>query len=664
MASDLLSIGSSGVLAQQKLLYTTGNNISNVNTEGYTRQRTELYTNVASLGVGMSNTERMLNVYSQREMWNDTSSVAFYSSAYTQLAVTDQYLSSSANSLNTAMSSYFSAFETANANPNTSSSRQGLLSEVNGLASRFQTASTTLASQQKTINSTIDSEVKEINGLLTGIDELNQQIIKAPKNSDGTTLNLIDQRDEMIRKLSEKMDISTVAQENGSTLVNLSTGQSLVLASGAATVGVTQGNPDRTQTGLQLTIGNSSSSLSTKQVGGGLGGLYQAREELGPLQNEIGQLAVALADAMNQQNSKGMTLNNQLGSDIFTLPTSSGLANANNAGNGAIQVSFIPGKGSNVSPNDFEVKFTSATDFEIYRVDGSSKTLLTNGSTPPNQFQLDDYGIQLDISGTPAAGDSLLLQPTRNAAQALSVAISNTDDFALAAPVTGSANANNYGSGQIALSGVYNTGTGSLIQSNSLDSTAPQQVKIDASGNYEVYDGSGNLLGVADASTKGQNLMANLKDPGTGSLIYSDVKTTPGFDFSISGSVAANDSFSIRFNTDGINDNYNGLALAALQNQDLVRKGSSSSSDNAQSFSEAYSSTMASLGSTVSTLNTNRAAAEAKLAQSTNTYNSESGVSLDEEAANLIRFQQAYSASAQIITAARTVFDTLLSAAR
>ena len=213
MSSDLLSIGSSGVQAQQKLLWTTGNNISNINTEGYTRQRTELYTNVASLGVGMSNTERMLNVYAQREMWRDTSSLAMYTSAYEQLASTDQYLSSSANSLNSAMSSYFSAFHTANANPNTSSSRQGLMSGVSSLVTRFQTASTTLSQQQNTINGSIESEVKEINSLLSGISDLNAQIIKAPKNSDGTTLNLIDQRDEMIRKLSEKMDIRTVAQD-------------------------------------------------------------------------------------------------------------------------------------------------------------------------------------------------------------------------------------------------------------------------------------------------------------------------------------------------------------------------------------------------------------------------------------------------------------------
>jgi len=663
MASDLLGIGSSGVLAQQRLLQTTSNNIVNVNSQGYVRERTLVYTNSVGLGTGDIKTERILNSYMQGEVRRDTS--AYYASLthYDQLSSVDRLLGDTSNSVGAAITSYFKSFHSANESPAEIGGRKVVMTELSGMVNRFHTLSAQLDKQSDTLNTRIEDETKQVNSLLTSINDLNQAIIRT-QGSPEENLMLFDQRDEAIRQLSEKMDIRTVAQPNGSTLVNLSTGQSLVLASGAASLGVTKGNPDNTQTGLQLTIGTSSASLSTSQVGGGLGGLYQARQELAPLQNEIGQLAVALADAMNQQNSQGMTLNNQLGGDIFTLPTSQGLANANNGGTGAISVSFIPGKGSNVSANDFEVKFTSATTFEIYRLDGNSKTLLTNGATPPSQFQLDDYGIQLDISGTPAAGDSIVLQPTRNAAQNLSVAITSTDDFALAAPVTGSADSNNYGSGTISLAGVYNTGTGSLINSSSLDPTAPQQVKIDASGNYEVYDGAGNLLGVADASTKGQNLLANLKDTTTGSLIYSDVKTTPGFDFSISGTVSANDSFTIGFNTDGINDNYNGLALADLQNQDLVRKGSSVSADSQQTFSEAFSSTLSSLGSTVSSLNTSMSAAEAKLTQSTNTYNSEAGVSLDEEAANLIRFQQAYAASAQIITAARAVFDSLLSAAR
>jgi len=293
-------------------------------------------------------------------------------------------------------------------------------------------------------------------------------------------------------------------------------------------------------------------------------------------------------------------------------------------------------------------------------------SLVDNGSTPPSQFQMSDYGIQLDFGGAPASGDKFVLQPTKNAASELKVSITDTDDFALAAPVVGKASSNNYGSAAISLSGVYNTGTGSLINSSSLSVSAPQQVKIDSSGNYEVYDGNSpaNLIGVAPAATKGQDLMANLQNPLGGPLVYSSVTTTPGYDFDISGSVTSGDQFTISFNTNGFTDNHNGLALANLDTQDLVRKGSSLSTDNKQSFSQAYSSMVSSLGSTVSSLKSKSEAADAKLTQSTDAFTSVSGVSMDEEASNLIRFQQSYAASAQVITTAKEVFDTLLSAAR
>lgn len=665
MSSDLLSIGASGVLAQQKLLWTTGNNITNVNTQGYTRQGTTLYTNVAGLGVGMSQTNRVLDLYSQREVWRDTSTQAFYQGAYLQMYQTDQYMSSSSYSVNTAMSSFFSSLNTANSAANSTSGRESLLSNVNSMADRFKTLSNQLSTQYNTVNSSIQGGVKEINTLLTGINDLNQQVIKADSN-DGTTLNLTDQRDELIRQLAEKMDIRTVPQANGSMLVNLSSGESLVLSSGAATLSVVSGNPDIQETGLQLQIGNSKASIGT-DVGGGLGGYFAARDALGPVQRQLGQLSVALADAMNTQNSLGMTLNNKVGGNIFTLPTSTGLPDATNTGTGSVSVSFMAGEGSNVTPNDFEVRFTSATNFDVYMLDEQGvATLVTNGSTPPSQFQMANYGIQMDFGGAPASGDTFTLQPTRSVASQLAVAITDTDDFALAAPVTGAAASSNYGSASISLSGVYNTGTGSVFNSSSLQTAAPQLVKIDGSGNYEVYDGDSpaNLIGIAPAATKGQDLMANLQNPLGGPLVYSDVTTTPGYDFDISGSVTSGDKFTISFNTDGLTDNYNGLALANLSNQDLVRKGNSSTTDNKQTFSQAYSTTVSNLGANVSSLKSYSAAAEAKLTQSTDAFSSVSGVSMDEEASNLIRFQQSYAASAQVITTAKEVFDTLLSAAR
>ena len=665
MSSDLLSIGASGVLAQQKLLWTTSNNITNINTQGYTRQSTTLYTNTTGLGVGMSQTNRLLDLYAQNEVRRDTSDFKYYQSAYNQLATTDQLLSDDANSISKALNNYFKAFQSANESPNTDASRESLMSQIKGISNRFQTISSSLNKQYTTINNKVEGEVKSINDLLSGVNELNQQIAKSGGNSDGTELNLVDQRDELIRQLSEKMDIRTIAQSNGTMLVNLSTGQSLVLAGVAASLSVTQGNPDVTQTGLQLTIGTSKTSLNTA-VGGALGGLYEARNGLQPVQREVGQLAVALSDAMNSQNKLGMTLNNQLGSDLFTLPTSKGLPDANNTGTGAISVAFMAGKGSDVTPNDFEVKFTSGTGFEVYMLDGDTKSLVTSGSIPPSLFQMPDYGIEFTVSGAPATGDALLLQPTKDAASNISVAISRGEDIALAASVKTSAAANNYGTAKISLAGVYNTGAGSNFTSSSLQAAAPHTVKLDGAGNYEVYDGGApaTLLGVAPAASKGQNLFANMELPLGGPKSYTDVKVLPGFDVNVSGIAKANDQFSIGFNTNGFSDNYNGLALANLQTQDMVRKGSSSAADNKMTFNEGFSATVSSLGSSVSSLKTNSDAAEAKQTQSLDRFNSEAGVNMDEEAANLVRFQQAYAASAQVITTAKAVFDTLLSAVR
>ena len=137
-----------------------------------------------------------------------------------------------------------------------------------------------------------------------------------------------------------------------------------------------------------------------------------------------------------------------------------------------------------------------------------------------------------------------------------------------------------------------------------------------------------------------------------------------GFDISLSGTAKIGDSFTLSFNKNGFSDNSNGLKLAALQTTDLVRKGASDATDNKMTFNEAFTTTLTAVGTTVNGLNTSVSAANTKLTQSQEMYDSVAGVNLDEEAANLVRFQQAYAASAKVISAARDVFDTLLSAVK
>ena len=662
MASDLLGIGTSGVLAQQRLLQTTSNNIVNVNSQGYVRERTLIYTNSVGLGTGDMVSERVINAYAQAEVRRDTSAYHAAGSRYDQLFQLDSLLGDASNSVGTTITSYFKAFHTANESPAEVGGRKTTLSELSGMVDRFHTLSAQLDKQSDTINSTIGDETDRVNSLLNSINDLNQAIVRT-QGSPEENLMLFDQRDEAIRQLSEKMEVRTVTQPNGSMLVNMSTGHSLVLDGGVAQFKVVPGSPDSRDARLQLTLGANQANINDKDLGGAIGGLFTARNDLEPAKRELGQLAVAMADAMNQQNRLGMDLDNELGGDLFSLKGSQGLPYAGNQGNGAASVNFVPGKGSEVTTFDYEVQFNSATGYEVFSIDGSGqRTSVATGTTPPAKFEVAGHGIEIDLSGTPVGGDKIVLQPTKHAAAGMEQAATRPEDIALASPIKADKNSQNLGSGEIKVNSVYNTGTGSGFGTNTLDPSAPQVIKIDGSGNYEVYDKNNNLLGVAPASSKGQNLMSALEMP-LGTPIVPAL--TPGYDFSITGKVEANDSFTLSYNKDGFADNGNGLALAELQNKELVRKNNNAATSNDKmTFNDAYSALVTGVGNKASQAKTLLQANEAKLTQSTGIYESVSGVNLEEEAANLIRFQQSYAASAQIVNTAKTIFDTLLSSVR
>ncbi|WP_429086271.1 FlgK family flagellar hook-associated protein [Aeromonas allosaccharophila] len=667
MASDLLGIGSSGVLAQQRLLQTTSNNIVNVNSQGYVRERTLVFTNSIGLGTGDIKTQRVINDYMQGEVRRDTSAYHASMTHYEQLAGVDSLLGDTSNSVGAAITSYFKSFHSANESPAEIGGRKVAMTELSGMVNRFHTLSAQLDKQSDTLNTRIEDETKQVNSLLTSINDLNQAIIRT-QGSPEENLMLFDQRDEAIRQLSEKMDIRTVAQSNGSMLVNMSTGHSLILDGGVAQFKLIAGDPDSRDQELQLTLGDNQATIDNETFGGAMGGLFKARTDLEPTKRELGQLAVAMADALNQQNRLGMDLDNEIGGDIFTLPTSKGLPYGSNTGTVGANVSFVPGKGTSVTPFDYEVRFSSATGYEVFSLDKSgNRTSVSTGTMPPATFELPGHGISIDLTGTPAAGDKLLLQPTKSAAAGLEQLITRPEDLALASPLKAEKTTNNGGGADIKLGGVFNTGAGSGFGTNSLSPTAPQVVKIDVNGNYQVFQADGTtLIGTAPASSKGQDLMSAIVNPfPAGAAVYANPKQAPGYEFSITGTVKANDSFKLSYNSNGFADNSNGLALAELQNKDLVRKSTNGGTTNDKmTFNQAYSGLVMEVGNNTSQAKTLLKANESKLIQSTGIFESVSGVNLEEEAANLIRFQQSYAASAQIVSTAKTIFDTLLSSVR
>ena len=674
-SNGLLSIGKSAVAAQQQMLNTTSNNIANVGTEGYVRQRSQTYTSLLNYGVGETITERLNNTYSQQEVWRDSSISNYYDTVYGQLSSIDKYLSSESTGMSGAILDTLKSLQSAVNDPSSLAQRTEFIGSVNGLVNRFNTLYTDVNNTQQFNTSRIREDIGTVNEIIAKIANLNKAVQATLGEKSSVAYNLQDQRDAAIQELSKYMDIRTYNQKDGVILVTLSTGHSLVLQDGNhAVLEEVPGKFDYSNSQLNLTYKNSrgdsssETTLDNTTIGGELGGLLEVRTEIEEVEKSLGQLAIAMADAFNQGNHNGVDLNGNLGGDIFTIAPVTTLGSNSNS----VTTTVNFGEGANVTTNDFYIEFTD-TDYNVYTVarDNAERVEILTGQTDP-ELNLSDYGITIKFDGTTKAkGDYFFIQPTLAAAFDIKPAITSESQLALASALKAEVDPSNFGKATAVISNIYNTSSiDTNISTGKLELKAgapgvpgaPAFVIIDNEGNYEVFDsfdsnGNRNSLGVADKSCNGVNILAHLQKGD--SLVYDPIETL-GYDITVNGKVFAGDQFNIEVNSNGIGDNSNGLAMCEMQTADLVASGTSNGVK--QTFVERYSLLTSEFGTVVNNASANATASEAKLAQSVAQYENITGVSLDEEAANLVKFQQYYQAAARIISASQTVFDALISA--
>ena len=325
-SNGLLSIGKSAVAAQQQMLNTTSNNIANVGTEGYVRQRSQTYTSLLNYGVGETITERLNNTYSQQEVWRDTSISNYYDTVYGQLSSIDKYLSSESTGMSGAILDTLKSLQSAVNDPSSLAQRTEFIGSVNGLVNRFNTLYTDVNNTQQFNTSRIREDIGTVNEIIAKIANLNKAVQATLGEKSSVAYNLQDQRDAAIQELSKYMDIRTYNQKDGVILVTLSTGHSLVLQDGNhAVLEEVPGKFDYSNSQLNLTYKNSrgdsssETTLDNTTIGGELGGLLEVRTEIEEVEKSLGQLAIAMADAFNQGNHNGVDLNGNLGGDIFTI---------------------------------------------------------------------------------------------------------------------------------------------------------------------------------------------------------------------------------------------------------------------------------------------------------------------------------------------------------
>ena len=654
-SNGLLSIGKSAVAAQQQMLNTTSNNIANVGTDGYVRQRSQTYTSLLNYGVGETLTQRLNNEFTQQEVWRDTSANSYYDTIYNQLASIDKYFSSESTGMSGAILNTFKSLQSAVNDPSSLAQRSEFIGSCNNLTNRFNTLYQDIHSTQEFNSSRITEDVGVVNDILANIANLNKSIQAAMGDKSSVTYNLMDQRDAAIKDLSKYLDIRTVDQKDGVKLVTLSTGHSLVLEDGNhAVLSEVPGRLDYSNSQISITYKNThgdknSTTLDSSTLGGELGGYLEVRTEIEEAEKSLGQLAIAMADAFNNANSKGVDLNGNLGGDIFCIPP---LTVAGSRIGTSLTVEVNKGEGSNVTTDDFYIEFTSDTvDVYTMKRDNSEKTPIASKNTG-NKLNLADYGITITFDENVQNGDKFFFQPTQAAAFNIKTEIKKESELALASAVKIETDTGNFGKATAEISAIYdNRFVNTSVDPIELKNSVPAYVIVNQDGDYEVFSGTGSLGIVSKSTTEGKNILAAL-DP--------DYKTKYGFDISINGKVYAGDRFDIQINSNGIGDNRNGLAMCSMQSEDLV--ADSSRNGIKQNFTERYSMLTSGFGTVVSNAQANATASEAKLAQSTDLYESTTGVSLDEEAANLVKFQQYYQAAARIISASQTVFDALISA--
>ncbi|MBC3453724.1 flagellar hook-associated protein FlgK [Pseudomonas mosselii] len=677
---SLISIGLSGLNASQTALSITGNNIANAAVSGYSRQQTiqttgpshNIGTGFVGTGTTLSDVRRIYNAYLDNQLQTSTSLNTDAAAFQDQITGIDKLLAESDTGISSVLTAFFSALQTASAKPSDVASRQLLLTQAQTLSNRFNAISSQMSKQNDSINSQLDTLSGQVNKLTSSIADLNKQITQLSA-SGASPNNLLDARSEAVRQLNELVGV-TVQERDGNYDVYLGNGQSLVTGNRANTLSAVPSAADQSQYSLQINYPTFSSDVTSVVTGGQIGGLLRYRNDvLTPSMNELGRVALVVADSINSQLGQGLDANAQFGSALFSSINSAlaisqrSLASANNsAGSGNLDVT-IANSGA-LTTYDYEVKFTGPNQYSVRRSDGTDMGNFDLTTTPPPV--IDGFTLKLNGGGL-AAGDSFKVSPTRSAAGSINTVLTDANKLAFAGPINGVVGSGNTGSGTItqpnlgAKLDIYGGADTALIQESIKHSMPVRMVFQAASGGtqgYTLYDSKGNSIGTGTI-VPGQDNKLTINVPmrdasgapildGSGNPRTFSVETTVG------GSPATNDSFTFGFNADGKSDNRNAQALLGLQTKSTVGVTSGGGS----SFTSAYASLVERVGAKANQAKIDTVATKAVLDAAKESRNGVSGVNLDDEAANLIKFQHYYTASSQIIKAAQETFSILINA--
>ncbi len=544
MTMGILGTAVSGLKAFQRSLETTSHNISNVNTEGYSRQRVELATKPSQYtgsgyvgnGVNVANITRSYDQFVTNQVRSSLATFGEMDEFHKLASQVDNILADETTGMVPAIKSFFNAANDVASDPASVPARQVLISEANLVSEQFKSINARFSEIRAGVNKSLSLTVKDINTLATGIADLNKRIVADIGRTSGKQLpnDLMDERDVLIAKVAEKVDVSMVPQSDGSLSVFIGKGQPLVLSDTTTTLSLAGSEKDPAYLNIFIDGQNASREIT----GGELKGMLRFRDEiLDPAQQQLGLVATGLGVEFNTIHKTGFDLDGTAGTDLFNFGVTSIETRKLGTAAGTITASYQASVAA-LNASDYQLDY-NGTDYTLTRLSDNSTTTFTAGGTTT----ITGPGFDIATNGM-VAGSSFFIRPAFNAAKNIDVAISDPRKIAASETAT----------------------------------------------------------------------------------------TIPG-------------------------DNKVALKFAGLENQTVLNSGTDTITDT-------YGQLISDVGSLTHTANVSRSAQETLLNQAQAARENIAGVNLDEEAANLIKFQNSYQAAAQAVAVASSLFDTLIGAVR
>ena len=656
--SGILNVGTRALQANQIALQTAGNNIANVNTTGYSRQ-TAVMSNVAGQfsgsgyigkGVEVSTIERTYSEFLNRQAGLASATSSGDTARADKLKQLETLFQGGKDGLGAAVSDMLNAFSDVASAPTDLTARTVALTRVSETALRMSNTATSMDDLQQSVTLELKNKVDSINSLASGIASVNEKIARTLGNGQPPN-DLLDQRDQLVRELNQFIQTTSIPATDGTLGIFIGGSQALVLGNTAAKLSLTSDDFGVNNTALTLTRNGQTIALNENTLGGGeVPGLLRFQNtDMAEARNLLGRYSLAVTTSMNDQHALGLDLDGVAGGNLFSTDSFESAASKvftashvlpATTGNSAPPYTLTLSLQDNtkLAASNYAVSFTSATGGSIQR--SSDNTLIGfsySAATVQFRFQTATDSAAGPFTGTSfdglnlskaagtavVAGDRFALKPLNTAAGNVSAEFSTPRSLAVASPVAGQMGSSNTGSLQLT----------ELTAKSSTISATPVVLTFSGSNTYTRIDVGGTFTYVSGQAITGG--------------------TPAQWSLTLQGTPENLDTLTVQQQPAAYRNTNAGNASAMMALRDVA-------TFDGASLTDGYAGLIAQIGIRSQSADYTANVSSAIAASLEKDRTAVSGVNLDEEAAKLLQYQQAYQASAKVIQIAQGIFDTLI----